>query len=374
MFFIIPILSIIHCFLITNAHPYNILFVKGSQIQNDFYSPFLQKLQTELETQNFPQKPTVKIGEYFPTSPPEPSSIIVGHSFGGYFGLLQAIQYPEQIKACILINSHFNQRMKMPYLPIALDKVTQPTLVLLNQQDEKLPISKAMDDYHVYRHPSLPQSMTDPRKEFRVRQGTHFSSFINPAQIQETVDEIQLFLLSLDPPSRHTTPPEPPFTYYPSYSTPQIDGKAKRDVLDRLCEWKFPNTRTYYHLPTFLASKPGLFQCLYHPGNLYKTRNFHEEQLMKELTREILVLFPHTKPTIEFKKSYLPLGIQYSNIQVLRNSLFPYSLTQWMSKEPQIQYSTTPSPHLVVELLVMPIIDNIVYYKLPSKLRFLEIN
>ena len=78
-------------------------------------------------------------------------------------------------------------------------------------------------------------------------------------------------------------------------------------------------------------------------------------------------------PKIEFKKTYLPLGTQYSNIQSIRNGLFPYSLSQWLSKEPRIQYFTTPSPRLVVELLVVPIIDNIIYYKLPNKLRFLEL-
>ena len=364
MVFVIPILSIIYCFLITNAHPYNIVFLKGSQIQNEFYFPFLQKLQTELEIQNFPQKSTVKIGEYFPTSPPEPSSLIIGHSFGGYFGLLQAIQYPKQIKGCVLINSHFNQRLKMPYIPITLDKITQPTQILLNQQDEKLPLSKAMDDYHVYRHPTLPNYSTTPRKEFRIRPGTHTSSFTNPLEIQQTVSDIMQFIDSLN-----TT-----VNAQQRYSEKDLQ-------LDKICEWQLPDTRNYYYLPTFLASKPGIFNCLYHPGNLYKTRNFQEEQLKQEITREIhsLLASSHPQystaplPEIRFKKTYLPLGAQYSHIQTLRNGLFMYSLTRWLSQEPQIYYSTTPSPHLVVELLVVPIIGNIIYYKLPNKLRFLEL-
>jgi len=364
MLFVSSTLLIFYSFLITNAQPYNIVFLKGSQIKNDFYSPFLQKLHTELYIKNFPENPAVKIGEYFPTSPPKSPSIVIGHSFGGFFGLIQSIRYPEQIKGCVLINSHFNQRLKMPYTPISLDKITQPTQILLNQQDKKLPLSKAMDDYHVYRHPALPNYSTTPRKEFRIRPGTHTSSFTDPLEIQQTVSQIMQFIDSLD-----TTP---------NIHQPNTTEHLK---LDALCEWQLPNTRTYYNLPTFLASKPGLFHCLYHPGNLYKTRNFNEEHLKKELIREIHALLASSHPQnstapfpeIRFKKIYLPLGEKYSYIQTLRNGLFMYSLTNWLSQEPEIYYSTTPSPHLVVELLVIPIIDNIIYYKLPNKLRFLEL-
>jgi len=373
MLFVVPILSIIHCFFITNAHPYNIVFLKGSRVKNEFYSPFLQQLQTQLETQtqNLPQKPTVKIGEYFPTAPPRDPSILIGHSFGGYFGLLQAIQYSKNIRACILLNSHFNQRIKMPYTPLPLDTVRQPTLLLLNQQDETLPLSKAMDDYHVYRHPKLPHPPTTPRKEFRIRPGTHFSSFTEPAEIQQTVQEIIQFIDTLHETSTAITFPVSEF-------------EKQQHPLDKICEWQLPDTRNYYHLSTFIKSKPGFFHCLYHPGNLYKTRNLPEEVLKQALTREIHTLLasshpyysiaPSSLPEIRFKKTYLPLGPKNSHIQTLRNGLFLYSLTKWLSQDPQIYYSTTPYPLLVVELLVIPIIEDMVYYKLPNKLRFLELN
>jgi hypothetical protein len=364
MLCILSILSIIYFFLITNAQPYNIIFLKGSQIKNEFYYPFLRKLQTELDSKNLPQNPTVKFGGYFTTSPPPSSSIIIGHSFGGFFGLIQAMKYPDYIKGCVLINSHFNQRLKMPYNPIYLDKISQPTLILLNQQDEKLPLSKAMDDYHVYQHPNLPNYSTTPRKEFRIRPGTHTSSFTNPSEIQQTVSEIVRFIETLD-----------------TVDNTHMPDSEENTKIEQICYWQLPNTRTYYHLPTFLASKPGLFNCLYYPGNLYKTRDLNEEQLKQELTREIHSLFasayPLTPiallPEIRFKKTYFPLGEKYSYIQTLRNGLFMYSLTNWLSQEPQIIYSTTPSPHLVIELFVIPIIDNTIYYKLPNKLHLMEL-
>jgi hypothetical protein len=379
--------------LLTNSHPYNIIFLKGSQIHKDFYRPFLQYLETKLSHEH--ELENIHIGDYFPSTPIKPKTIVIGHSFGGFFSLLQSIRHPEPIEACILINSHFNQRGKMPYFPLALDKVKQPTLVLLNQQDEKLPLSKAMDDYLVYRHINPPtQYHPITRKDFRVRPGNHYSTFTDPSQIEQTVEDISEFVKSLHPQTKAVmvSRNEYSISYYPSYSyLPQsIQEKTKRDELDILCQWKLPSTRVYYHLPTFLASKPGIFHCLYHPGNLYKTRNFHEEQLEKELAQQIYSLLSSTiqqthynttstnhqpvMPKIEFKKTYLPLGTQYSNIQSIRNGLFPYSLMQWLSKEPQIQYFATPFPHLVVELLVVPIIDNIVYYKLPNKLRFLELS
>lgn len=373
MLFILSILSIIHSFLITNAHTYNIIFLKGSQIKNDFYSPFLQKLQTELNSRNLPQKSTLKIGEYFSISPPEPFSIVVGHSFGGFFALLKAIQHPEQIKGCVLINSHFNQRGVMPYIPLSLDKIKQPTLILLNQHDKKLPLSKAMDDYHIYRNTPAPNYSIAPRKEFHIRPGTHLSSFIEPVEIQQTVSDIVDFIATLQSYDLNATSPFD-FNF-------DFDIEKKCLLLDNVSYWKLPNTRAYYNLPTFLASKPGLFNCIYYPGNLYKTSNLKEERLIQELTREIhsLIIQSHTFqsiapfPEIHFNKIYLPLGPRYSRTQSVRNGMFLYSLMKWLSHEPQIHYSTTPYPKLVVELLVVPIIDNIIYYKLPNKLRFLEI-
>ena len=368
------IFLIIHSFLIINADTYNIIFLKGSQIKNDFYSPFLRRLQTELESRNFPQNPTLKIGNYLSIAPPEPSSIVIGHSFGGFFALLNTIQHPENIKACILINSHFNQRGTMPYISLPLNKVVQPTLILLNQQDKKLPLSKAMDDYHVYRDNSqFPNYSIAPQKQFRIRPGTHLSSFTEPMEIEQTVSDIVDFIATLQSYDLNTTSP---FDFDFNF-----DIEKKCLLLDNVSYWKLPNTRAYYNLPTFLASKPGLFNCIYYPGNLYKTRNLKEEQLIQELTREIhsLIIQSHTFqsiapfPEIRFNKIYLPLGPRYSHTQSIRNGMFLYSLIKWLSHEPQVHYSMTPSPHLVVELLVVPIIDNIIYYKLPNKLRFLEL-
>jgi hypothetical protein len=357
MFFFFPLLCIIQTFQNINyANPYNILFLKGSRIKKEFYSPFFHQFQTEFK-QQYPTTPlTIQIGDYFPKTPPQNNTLLIGHSFGGFFALLQAIEYQERIKGCVLINSHFNQRMKMPYFPLTIDKVKQPTLFLLNHQDKQLPLSKAMDDYHVYRHPYLPNP--PPRKEFRIRPGTHFSSFTNPTEIQQTIQEIFQFIHTLN-------------------STANNVKSEEYRRLDKICEWQLPETRNYYHLPAFLRSKPGIYNCLYHPGNLFKTRNFPKTQLKQVLLQEIQALFSVSNiPVsieIQFKETYLPLGLYYSNIQYIRNGFFPYSLLRWLFQEPNIEYFITPYPRLVVELLVLPIIDNIVYYKLPNKLRFLEI-
>ena len=150
-------------------------FIPGSQIEYEFYQPFLDTLQNELRiTVNITHLP------YLPQKL-ENNTIIIGHSFGVFFGLLYCIMNESnninKVKGCILINGHFNERYKMPYIGIKQNRLTIPVLTLLNKDDDKLPIDKALDDYY------LSVEREDMNKKFIVNPGNHTSTFVDEMKI-----------------------------------------------------------------------------------------------------------------------------------------------------------------------------------------------
>lgn len=161
-------------------------FIHGSQIQNDFYQPFLETLQNELR---IPLNIT-----YLPYLPQkiQNNTIIIGHSFGGFFGLLYCIMDKSNsinnVKGCILINSHFNERYKMPYIGIKQNMLRIPVLTLLNKNDDKLPIDKALDDYH------LSIKREDMNKMFIVNPGNHTSTFVDENEMKIICRQIRKFI------------------------------------------------------------------------------------------------------------------------------------------------------------------------------------
>ena len=56
--------------------------------------------------------------------------------------MIEKLMGTSNIKACILINSHFNQREVMPYPKIDISSIPVPVLTILTDNDEKLPIFK----------------------------------------------------------------------------------------------------------------------------------------------------------------------------------------------------------------------------------------
>ena len=134
-------------FLFQMSDSYNIVFLPGSYIDPKTYKPFINNIEDKLNCKNIMFK--ISFAQYLPLLDCKEETIIIGHSFGGFFGLLNCIKNKNNIKACVLINSHFNQRYKMPYFAIPLKCVKQPILTILTRDDDKLPLNKALDDYCV---------------------------------------------------------------------------------------------------------------------------------------------------------------------------------------------------------------------------------
>ena len=162
-------------------------FLPGSQIPNSFYEPFLDTLQDEFDVPlNIIYLP------YFPQEPLQTNTIIIGHSLGGFFGLLYCIMDQSRninnVKGCVLLNSHFNERYKMPYLGVKQNKLKMPVLTLLNRDDDKLPLVKALDDYE------LSIKRKDNNKRYIVNNGNHTSSFTREMEIESVCGQIRNFV------------------------------------------------------------------------------------------------------------------------------------------------------------------------------------
>ena len=161
---------------------YNIYFYRGSFINKSVYNDFLKKLQTKLPDSTIQYQDYIRLQDF-----PE-NSILIGHSFGGFISLLHAISYPEHVKTCILINSHFNHINQMPYLRIPMNKVNQPTLCIFTDFDEKLPYEKVVQDWDI----AIKEQMEN--KKFELYSGSHFSIFTKPASTKMVIDRIVRFI------------------------------------------------------------------------------------------------------------------------------------------------------------------------------------
>ena len=166
-------------------------FLKGSLINESFYQPFLNQLERSL-----PPSYQVSTVKYFPPVSMKNNTVLIGHSFGGsiclWYYQIENLLGLSNIQACVLINSHFNQRRKMPYPPINMTSFPIPILVILTINDEQLPLSKTIDDVMFAKENNITNI------KFLVTQGNHTSRFTEPKQKNETINQIKKFLFSLN--------------------------------------------------------------------------------------------------------------------------------------------------------------------------------
>lgn len=158
---------------------YKFRFLKGSFIKNSFYQPFFDELKSEH---------SIEFQEYLDFSNYDKETILISHSFGGFFALLHGIKNPEKIRAIILVNSHFNQNYQMPYFAIRLKYVSQPTLVIYTSKDNKLPAEKVKEDeLEAIKEKEI-------NKKFIGYEGTHTSLFENTDYRKSIIFNIMVFL------------------------------------------------------------------------------------------------------------------------------------------------------------------------------------
>ena len=164
---------------------YNIYFFKGSFINKSLYKKFLYKLKQELPDSIIRESPYTLCDKI------EDNTIVIGHSYGGFISLLYAINYPERIKGCVLLNSHFNENYKMPYLSIKLTDIIQPVLCICGKNDKRLPYTAVLDDIIIAK-----QDFNNTKK-FIFDDGDHFSLFTIEKNRMNAIYKIKTFINDL---------------------------------------------------------------------------------------------------------------------------------------------------------------------------------
>ena len=173
-------------FVLNFAKAYHIYFYRGSFIDKIMYSNFLRELQAKLPNSNVEYQDYVTWKE-FPKD-----TILIGHSFGGFVSLLHTMNHPENVKACVLLNSHFNHNTQMPYLCVSMHKIQQPVLCIFTDMDEQLPCEKVFQDWEI----AVTNKMDNKIFDFYV--GTHFSMFTHREQIDRVSDRIVKFIKQIE--------------------------------------------------------------------------------------------------------------------------------------------------------------------------------
>lgn len=172
-------------FFVCQVNAYYIYFCRGSFIDKSTYSQFLKQLQKRLPGS------TIEYQDYIDWKEFPKDTILIGHSFGGFVSLLHAMNNPENVKACVLVNSHFNHNFQMPYLCMSMHKIKQPVLCIFTDYDEQLPCKKVFQDWDV----ALKERMVN--KQFEMYEGTHFSIFTDMKSTQLIGDRIMKFIEAL---------------------------------------------------------------------------------------------------------------------------------------------------------------------------------
>jgi hypothetical protein len=164
---------------------YNILLYPGSQVSLEKYQGINNSIKKKLNN-------TITFKRFIPFSKYKNDTIIIGHSFGGYFGLIDAQMNNDTVKGVILLNSHFNSRGKMPYPRIDMKTISQPVLTILGRQDERLPFKKAIDDLFYSDNNYL------INKHFIVNENfTHFSG-LNDTDTELLSEQMCYFIENID--------------------------------------------------------------------------------------------------------------------------------------------------------------------------------
>lgn len=327
-------MKFIYIFFIPVVMGFNLIFYKGSHVPVSTYTGLINNLETKLHK-------NVTIKDYNPFEKLPDNTIIVSHSFGGSFALLDALIKRENVQGIVLLNSHFNSRFKMPYPKIDLKFIKQPVLTILGEKDRQLPIKRAIDDYF-YANENICTN-----KHFIVCENEDHFSLLNNDTVTE---EICKFVTNLD----YYKPPENKYKWFtrPVHYPNTVDLASSVNILDailKVVDFPFWN---FLHYMYFLIVKP--FDINYQYTDNYacylKTKDIDRTNIKKWMEYEI-----NNNYNVTWTETKLP-------------SIHP-SILVWLLKKPSVYKK---KDKIYGEIIVLPIKNNITYYKTPNKLQFLE--
>lgn len=340
------IFSYIWLFNLFHVYAWNILLYPGSQINHQKYSLLCRELSHQLGDDH-----NVSVVNYNPFKKHHRNNdtILIGHSLGGTFALLDAKKDVENVKGVVLLYSHFNQRGKMPYFGIPMEDIPQPTLTILGTNDSYLPFAKSVDDLfyktkrmHTNKHFIINKNyghytgLDDSKTNILARQ---ISGFIQNMSCYDSINYEKEYTWYVDN------------ILFPS----AIDVSKSMNVIDALLEITDFPAWNCFHFMYFLTCKPIWYNYQFSSEKNYllKTVNTPISTVLYFLNKELFTNIPEGH--IVWKETILPT-----------NHL---SIFVWLTRQPK--FIKDVNGKWKGEIIKLPINDSVVYYKIPSRLRSL---
>jgi hypothetical protein len=341
---------------------FQILFYRGSHVRQEAYTPLLNAIS--VRTNN-----TVSIYNYSMChrhTYHEPS-ILIGHSFGGYFSLLDAThddaEKNNNIKGVVLLNSHFNSMGKALYPRVSQEKLfTLPVLTLLGSKDQRLPLRTALWDLMEMKEKMI------ANKFYRIdHHRGHFTGIAvadKPAPTTQEIDSLAAvisdFIIDLKEKNktssfprthRNTQYTHANYTYsFFSLLPNTIDFNKSLNIYDMLSKIVLlPQLWEALHFTLFLAFKPTQFSngMFHDDDSVYlKTSNVSPEEMIKAY------------------EAFLGMTDIVPRASVVTLPTVHPSVLLWLGWKPSVK----KNGHY--QAIVFPINNSTIYYKFPSPYRF----
>lgn len=338
--------SILYLFtLIVPIFGYNVILYPGSHVKKERYNLLQKNLEDRFKMHNH----TLTFQEYNPFFKYTNDTILIGHSFGATFSLIDAMRYPDEIKAVVLLNGHFNSRNKMMYPGINQKDVKQPVLTILGTNDTVLPFSKAIDDLF------YKDMMSLKNKYYLVNEGFDHFTGLNDSQSNMLANQIYDFIEN----SKRYSINEHKYLWFSRHvEFPlTVDLSRSVNIMDALLLVSgFPLWYILHYL-FFLSSKPESMMnyqfsndldCLLKTADQVKTSH-----VIYFLNKQIF----SNEIQVQWKETILP-------------TIHP-SILVWLFKTPYLKRLRDQS--LEGEIIVLPVNENVTYYKFPSRFAYLKI-
>jgi hypothetical protein len=276
-------------------------------------------------------------------------TVLIGHSFGGYFALLDTLvdqKDNKYVKGVLLLNSHFNSRHQAWYPSLKQEDVHVPVFTIAGGNDTRLPLAHVLPDLWDKQQKYL------FNKSYKIfAEETHFSS-LNSTHV---LDDIEKFITSVHHEETFTTDSfekeyvwKEPSTFLPS----PIDYTKSLGVIDALTSlvlkrffWE------WVHHILFMMEKPAVNKNIifteYGLHVLVKTMNVEEDQILN-ICRETL-------PSSIRHKVFFDVVTLPKNI---------FGLYQWLLFPLVFQMSwENDGKTLKCPVMMLPLDDNKCYYK-----------
>lgn len=315
---------------------YNVIVYPGSFVNKQRYTRLIGEMRDKLGNGSKVMIDDYKLCRQYP----EKDTILVGHSFGGTFALLDA-KYKQNVKAVVLLNSHFNSRGKMPYSKIDVKDISQPVLTILGTKDRKLDFVSAIDDLFYTQDEHI------KNKYFLVKEGYGHYTSLNDGYCKDIAEDIVEFI---DNPKYSLKSHMKKWcwynenvwryrgTYEMSQSLNLLDA-----ILRNVVGWKL------IHYWLFLMSKPNKmenFQYTNVDSTLLKSFNTTGESIVEYLDTQVF----QDRYKIDWKFTTLPTR--------------HLSIFMWLYGTPKL---TIRKDECKGEIIMLPINENITYYKYPTR-------